>query len=166
MRFNPTLPLLPFLAACATAADEYPSLALRDAERATGTFRPAASGPEPYAPPAAPDAVLDRLARLSAEAATAHQAFLAAVPRTRDAIGAASGSEAGDEAWARAHVALAALEAERSRAMIALADLDRLYVDAAVEGMATGPIAAARDAVAAQVAQQDATVAAFSERLL
>ena len=50
-------------------------------------------------------------------------------------------------------------------AMTALADLDRLYVDAAVEGAALDRIGAARDAVAAQVEQQDETISGLSAGL-
>ena len=40
-----------FTAACASSPDDYPSLAIRDAERVSGTLQPA----EPYVPtPAAP----------------------------------------------------------------------------------------------------------------
>ena len=51
MRFNPApLFLLASLGACTTASDDYPSLALRDAERATGTLQPVAQA---YVTPAA-----------------------------------------------------------------------------------------------------------------
>ncbi len=166
MRFNrapPLLSLLPLLAACATPADQYPSLALRDAERATGTLQPAEA--EPYVPPATPAATADRLQQLTAEAESANAAFLAATPQTRAAVTAARGAEAGGETWAKAHVALAALGAARSRAMIALADLDRIYVDAAVEGTSLDRVAPARDTVAAQVEQQDATIAELASAL-
>jgi hypothetical protein len=162
MHFNRALLLLPLLAACATP-EQYPSLALREAERATGTFQPAVSEPDAPLPPSS--VVTDRLAQLTAEAASAHRAFLAAAPQARSAVSAASGSEAGDEAWAQAQLALAALQSARGPAAIALADLDRLYLDAAVEGAATDHIAAARDAVAAQVAEQDTAIAALSGAL-
>lgn len=151
------------LGACATPSEEYPSLALRDAERVTGTLQPVA--PEPYVPPAQPPAVLDRLAQLSGEAASAHQAFLAEAPQVRSAVAAARGSEPGAESWARAQVAVAGLEASRSRAMIALADLDRLYVDAAVAGEAIDRIGTARDLVALQVDEQNAAIAGLLEGL-
>ena len=160
MRFKPaalTLPALALtLAACASASSEYPSLAIRDAERASGTFEPVAA--EPYVPPPTPAAVLGRLDELAAVARSAHQAFLAEVPAARSAVSAASGDAVGTEDWARAEVALAGLESKRSRAMIALADLDRLYVDAAVGGEALDRIGAVRDSVAAQVDQQNATI--------
>jgi hypothetical protein len=163
MRFNRALLLLPLLAGCATASDEYPSLAIRDAERVTGTLEPAA--PTPYVPPPTPAAVVDRLDQLAAEAASAHQAFLAEAPAARSVIAAASGAEFGSDSWARASVALAGLESARSRAMIALADLDRLMVDAAVEGGELERIVAVRNSVTAQVDQQNATIEGLARNL-
>ena len=150
------------LGAC-VASDQYPSLAIRDAERAGGTLQPAE--PTLYVPPEPPAAVLDRLDQLAAEAASAHQAFLAEAPQARSAVAAARGASPGAESWARAQVALAGLESSRSRAMIALADLDRLYVDAAVEGTDLARIAATRDRVAAQVDEQNGMIEAMQESL-
>src|SRR5690606_41180397 len=70
------------LSACAASA-RYPSLAIRDAERVTGTMQPAE--PEPYVPPPPASTVLDQLDRLTGDAATAHRAFLAALPQARSA---------------------------------------------------------------------------------
>lgn len=146
------------LGACATTpSEEYPSLAIRDAERVAGTLQPVA--PAPYVPPPTPTAVVDRLEQLSGEAASANQAFLAEAPRARSAVAAARGAQVGAESWSVAQVAVAGLESARSRAMIALADLDRLYVDAAVGGEELTRIDAVRDRVAAQVGEQDATIA-------
>jgi hypothetical protein len=156
MRFNRALLLVSLLAACATTEGEYPSLALRDAERATGSFEPVTA--EPYIPPPTPAAVVGRLDQLAAEAASAHRAFIAEAPGVRSAVAAARGAAEGDESWSLAQVAVAGLEASRSRAMIALADLDRLYVDASLGGEELTRIAAARDTVAAQVDEQNATI--------
>lgn len=144
-------PLALALAACASA-DRYPSLAIRDAERATGTLQPAE--PEPYVPPPTPAVVLDRLGQLTAEAQSAHQAFLAAAERARSPVAAARGAEAGSAPWSIAQVALADLEASRGQAMIALADLDRLYVEAELAGAELERIEAARGEVSALVASQ------------
>lgn len=144
------------LGACATPSEEYPSLAIRDAERVSGTLQPAP--PAPYVPPPTPPAVLDRLDQLTGEAASAHQAFLAEAPRARSAVAAARGAQVGAESWSVAQVAVAGLESARSRAMIALADLDRLYVDAAVGGEELDRIGAARDRVNSQVEEQNATI--------
>jgi hypothetical protein len=127
---------------------------MRPAPRISGTLPP----PAPYVPPPTPPAVSNRLAQLAADAASAHRAFEAEAPRARAAANAARGGAVGSEAWAAAQVALAGLESARSRAMIALADLDRLYVDAATEGGELTRIAATRDRVIAQVEQQNATI--------
>src|SRR5690606_28813917 len=91
MRCNPALLLLllPLVAACATPEEEYPSLAIRDAERIGGSFEPAT--PAPYVPPPTPPAVLGQLEALRDQAASAHRAFLAEVPGARRAIGSAGG---------------------------------------------------------------------------
>jgi hypothetical protein len=60
-----------------------------------------------------------------------------------------------------AQVAIAGLESTRSKAMIALADLDRLYVEASVEGGELTRIAATRDAAIAQVNEENATISAL-----
>lgn len=150
------------LGACA-ASDKYPSLALRDAERASGTMQPAE--PEPYVPPATPAAVLGRLEHLAAEADSANRAFVAETPRARSTIAAARGIGPGAESWAQAQVALAGLESTRGRAMVALADLDRLYVDAAVEGTELERIAATRDRVSTQVDEQNAVIESLASGL-
>jgi hypothetical protein len=145
------------LGACATPSEEYPSLALRDAERVTGTLQP--PPPAPYVPPPTPPAVIDRLDQLAGEATSAHQAFLAEAPRARSAVAAARGTAPGADSWSVAQVAVAGLESSRSKAMIVLADIDRLYVDAAVGGEELERIGATRDRVAMQVDEQNATIA-------
>jgi hypothetical protein len=162
MRFNRALLLLPLLAACATPEGEYPSLAIRPQERAGGMLQPP---PAPYVPPPTPAPVLGRLEQLAGDAAVAHGAFLAEAPAVRSAVAAASGTEPGTDAWARATVALAGLESARSRAMIALADLDRLMVDAAVEGDELERIVETRDRVIAQVDEQNAVIEGLARSL-
>jgi hypothetical protein len=164
MRFSlAPLLLLAALGACTTASPNYPSLALRDAERATGTFQPVPA--VPYVPPPTPAAVLGRLEQLAAQATSAHRAFQVDTPGVRTLVGAARGTEPGSEAWARAQVALAGLEADRSQAMIALADLDRLMVDATLEGAELERIVAVRDGVIAQIEAQDQVIGALLAEL-
>src|SRR5690606_41779775 len=129
------------LSACAASA-RYPSLAIRDAERVTGTMQPAE--PEPYVPPPPASTVLDQLDRLAGDAATAHRAFLAALPQARSAIAAAARAAPGDDSSARAHIALAVLEGSRSPATIALADLDRLHLGSSLDGASLDRTDAAR----------------------
>jgi hypothetical protein len=152
-----TLCALPpaLLGACATADDgEYPSLAIRDVERVSGTLPP----PAPYVPPPTPATVVDRLTQLASEAANANRVFESEAARARSAVNAARGDGVGSDDWAVAQVALAGLESARSRAMIALADLDRLFVDAATQGGELTRISATRDQVIAQVEQQNAVI--------
>lgn len=162
MRFNRALLLLPLLGACASPEGEYPSLDIRPAERVSGTLTPP---PAPYVPPPTPAGVLGRLEQLAADAASAHRAFLAEAPAARSAVAAAGGAEFGSDGWARASVALAGLEGSRSKAMVALADLDRLMVDAAVEGNELDRIVAVRNTVTAQVDEQNATIEGLARAL-
>ena len=147
--------VLAALAGCATGSDEYPSLAVRDAERVAGTAEPV----EAYIPPAPSPAVLDRLDDLVAAAATAHRSFLAAAPKARQRVSAARNAPVASDSWSAAQVALAALESDRARAIVSLAELDQLYAAAAAEGLALEKIAAARDEVAEMVEVENETIA-------
>lgn len=149
------------LAACAGQGGDYPSLAVRDAERWTGTMAAGAAQPYVPAPPGAP--TLERTVQLAAEARSIHTDFLAAVPNARSRVAAAQGT--GSESWAVAQVALADLEARRSRVMVALADLDLIYADASSAGEAIAPVADDRDAVAAMVDEESALIAELLARL-
>jgi len=166
-------PLLPLVAAlvlggavagCAGApSSDYPSLAIRDVERATGTLAPPPAPPPPPAP-LAPEAA-EELGRLQAQAAQAHARFLAAAPGARGTVSAAAGADPGAESWARAQVALAGLEAIRSQAMVPMADLDRLFVDTATSGGTLEPIAGVREEVAALIEEEDALIASLAAGL-
>ncbi|MEO6153317.1 MAG: hypothetical protein ABIT09_13440 [Croceibacterium sp.] len=142
------------LAACKSDGGTYPSLAIRPAERATGTLIPVT----PYVPPPTPPAVATSLGQLESAVTSAHAAFQREVPAARSAVNAARGSALGSEAWSVAQVSIAGLESTRSRAMIALADLDRIYAAAATEGGELTRIAATRDTAVAQVGEEDATI--------
>ena len=154
---------LALLAGCASSTGDYPSLAIRDAERIAGTLEPAQ--PEPYVAPPPPPAVLGQLDALAQLANGAHEAFLAEEPRASAAVGEARGAAIGSENWAIAEVALADLVSARSRIMEPLADVDRLYVDATVEGNALDSIAATRDAMEAQLAAEDAAIERLQQGL-
>lgn len=154
----PTRPLIAlacaFTAACASGPDAYPSLAIRDAERVSGTLQPA----EPYVPTPVAPVVLENAQALVEQAQGANESFRSQLGSARSAAQAARGAGFGSEPWAVASVAIAGLETERSRAMIALADLDRLTVAAATEGGALDELAAAQARVDAIVAQQTAEI--------
>jgi len=141
-------------AACATAPGDYPSLAIRDAERVSGTLQPA----EPYVPPAPTPAVMASVEGLVEQAAAAYESYRGMLAGARSAVQTASGAGVGSEAWARASVAIAGLETERSRVMIALAELDRLHVNAATEGGALEDLEAAQGLVGQMAADQTAAI--------
>lgn len=143
------------LAGCAAPQGDYPSLAVRDIERVSGTMQVT---PPPPPPAAQPPATLEQLDQLLAQVRTSHQQFLAATPDARTRAEAARGSATGSDSWARAQVAIADLEARRSNAMIALADLDRLYVNASTSAEDLTPIVAARDEIGALVDQQNSVI--------
>ena len=162
LRRLPVLAPIAALAACASAQSRYPSLDIRPAERVTGTLRPIPT--EPVLTPL-PQPALDRVSQLAADARANHQAFLNQVAGDRSVITGGRGAVIGSEAWARAEAALADVRAARSKTMVPLADLDRLYVDAATQGEATVRIAAARDEVEGLLTSEDRTVAELSANL-
>lgn len=155
-RLSPLLPLA-LLAACASPSAEYPSLAVRDIERVSGTMEVEPAPPLPQPAPA----TLAQLDDLAATARAAHERFMAAAPQARTVTQSAAGTQPGSDSWARAQVAIADLEAQRSQAMIALADLDRIYVEATTSAQDTDSIARVRSQIDALVSEQDDTIRAL-----
>ena len=151
------------LSACASTSDRYPSLAIRDAERVEGTFE-ADVAATPVPAPAPPSAdLLARLAGLRSDAAGAHREFLSLLPQAQRLVAAAGG--VGSDGWASAQVALASLDAARSKAAVPLGDLDVLFVDATIAAELREPIAEARGEVLQLIAEQDAALARLRGRL-
>ena len=167
MRIAILFPIV-LLAACAsTGGTGYPSLATRPGERVSGIAEPV---PAPAQPPATA-ATGSRIAQLRSQAQTAHARFGERRVSAAALSAAAQGAAVGSEAWSVAQVALASLEAARSEAMIALADLDSLYVTARIEAVPTDgsgdvdAIRAAREGVIGMVGEEDATLASLRGRL-
>jgi len=128
-RFLPTATVAAALAlslsGCASA--DYPSLAIRPAERISGTAQPVTPQPAPPTAPVVPSAsVSGRAAQLVAQAQAAHRRFLGRRAETERLVGSARGSTVASEAWSVATIAVSGLESARSDAMIALAELDGL----------------------------------------
>lgn len=113
---------------------------MRPAERAYATGQqPAATPPLPLTTQLSSGTDLaSRVATLREAALAAHVRFAEQQGAAARLAEAASGAAAGSEAWARATVALASLQSARSEGMVALADLDRLFI-AATEAAALGP---------------------------
>jgi len=151
------------LTGCAGPSELYPSLSIRDAERVSGTFEPIE--PEPYVPAPIGAEVLRRIGTLRADAVRANDRFQAAAQRTRNTVAAARGVAPGGENWSVAQVALAELESSRSDGMIALAELDQLFVQASLDAAELSEIEEARSQVAALVASQDQTITALHSQL-
>lgn len=144
----------------ATSSDRYPSLEIRDVERAEGTFEPVES-PTLEVPAVEVDlegGLETRLAALLEQARNAHAEFTSSVPTAETRVRAASGAAVGSDSWAAAQVALADLDSARSTAAIALGDLDILFAAASVQADEVAAIAAARDQVIALVSEEDAVL--------
>lgn len=156
------------LAGCATASsDRYPSLAVRDIERAEGTFEPV-PGPQLDVPEVETDIGPDLgagLASLVEQAQSAHAAFTQTVPSAERSVQAASGSTIGSDSWAAAQVALADLDSARSNAAIVLGELDTLYTAATVQAEDSSAIVEARNAVIALVTQEDSILERLRARV-
>jgi hypothetical protein len=181
IRFSP-LPLRPLatcavaavlLAGCAADYSTYPSLARRPAERSGGATErvsgtsevvAAAPAPLPPAPPPSPD-LIARLGQLSDQAQAAHSEFSSRSGEAQRLVSANAGAAIGGEGWAQASVALAGLETTRSQAMIALADLDALYVAESVAGSDVTAIAATRDRVIGWIGEEDQVLAQLRGRI-
>lgn len=152
---------LAFLTACATPGDRYPTLAIRDVERAQGRFEPAPAAPLAVPDiPGSADVPLDqRLADLATQGEKAHAAFLASALRAERAARAADGDAIGSPTWAAAQVALADLDSARSLAAVALAGLDGLMVANAVQAQDIAAIESVRQDLLAKVGEEDEVLA-------
>ncbi|WFL77577.1 hypothetical protein P7228_00500 [Altererythrobacter arenosus] len=151
------------LGACAGSSDRYPSLAVRDAERVSGSFAAPAESDRP-APAAASAEMLASVDSLLAAAQSSHQQFLSAAPGAERTVGAA-GSGPGSNSWAAAQVALADLDSQRSETAIALGELDLMFTDATLGFVEREQIGAARERVVMLVSEEDAVLARLRGRL-
>lgn len=152
------------MSGCASPQANYPSLAIRDAERAYNSPEPAAL-PQPAAQSPLSADLVQRLAHLETAATSAHRAFTDAAPATARLVSAAAGSDVTSDRWAIAQVALASLESARSHAAVPLADLDLLHADAAIALDQHRAIEDARNAVTGMIAQEDAILAGLRGKM-
>ncbi|WP_408589146.1 hypothetical protein [Novosphingobium sp.] len=159
------LAALGLVGSCASQRGDFPSLARRPAERsfAVAPATTGASSTSTALPPPGPDP-LPRADALVAQAQEADSRFAAREAVSAQRIGSARNAARGSEAWAVAQIALADLESARSRATVALADLDRLLVETTISDarVADPRLAALKErhaTVSALVARQDARIA-------
>ncbi|MBA4747136.1 MAG: hypothetical protein H2056_00325 [Sphingopyxis sp.] len=152
------------LAACASGASgDYPSLGKRPIEE-----RFAVVESVPLAPPGLlPADLAGRLARWRSDADGAAAAFTALRGETEAAVTAARGAAPGSEAWVVAQQALSRLTVARGPLMVALGDIDALYVARqdgdAIDGLPE--IVALRDELAARLGEQDMILTALAAQM-
>ncbi len=165
-RITPLLPACAalVLSACATDEGTYPSLAKRPGERVSATWPPAP--PPPEAPPPPLDQTsLGRLDLLLAQVRNADARFHAKEGRAKNLVASAGRAPMGSEAWSVATVAISELEAARAEAMVAMSELDTIYVTARTEGRDVTQIDAARNQALTIIGQQDRILDSLKGRL-
>lgn len=152
------------LAACSSGASgDYPSLAKRPIEE---RFAVVENVPLPPPGPLPAD-LAGRLDRWRADADAAAVAFTAMRGEAEAAVAAARGAAAGNEAWVAAQQALSRLSVSRGPLVVALGDIDALYVarqdSDAIDGLPE--IVALRENLAALLAGQDVVLGALAAQL-
>lgn len=130
------------LSACVPQGD-FPSLAMRPAERRISTEAPVR--PQPVVP--SDPSLRDRIADLQHVAAEGDRAFGAAYGPTAAAVGGAGAQ--GSEGWIEAQQAVSQLETARAPTTRALIDLDQLAIDRADQPTSAADYAAVNEAIAA-----------------
>ncbi|MDG6080317.1 hypothetical protein E3U23_14085 [Erythrobacter litoralis] len=163
------LPLASLIAvsACTSTQGDYPSLAVRDVERAQGSFEPTESR-RLDVPAVAVDlegGVEARLTALVSAARAAHETFLSLVPEARRRVGAAGSRSIASDAWGAAQISVAEMEAARSQVAIPLGDLDAIYISRAVQAEEADAIVSAREQVLGWIAEEDAVLEELGARL-
>lgn len=113
---------------CAGDSDQYPSVAIRDVERAQGQFEPSAPI-EPAELPIRSMAPSESVEEILDRAGGAYQSFLAREGDVRRLVAQARGTSSESDARGKAVVAIADLTSLRSELEIALADLDLLVTE-------------------------------------
>lgn len=147
------------LAGCSTSSGKYPSLAVRDAERVSGSFPVAADNGPPPAPAQTQANILDSLPEQLALAQSAHAQFVGMSGAAERLAQAARGSTPDSNIWAEAQIALAEMEGQRSQSAVALGTLDLYYADATLGFTQREQIDAVRAQVIDLVQQEDAVLA-------
>lgn len=149
------------LSACAGNADQYPSLALRDAERVKGQFSP--SPPDNTAPTYSVSSA--RIEDALAHARASHRQFMGSEPKVANLALNAKGRDIGDNSHSRALIAVADLTALRSETVSALADLDRLEAQGKTLFAPTEAVKSAQAEVARLIDVQNTALNALTREL-
>lgn len=145
--------------ACAGDKDAYPSLAIRDLERAS----PAPASPAPPTPLSGTTA--RELRDLTQQAQAANQEFLAAQPEALQLARAASGTARESDIRARALVAAAGLSTLRGKTSVALSRIDQLEASSAAQFVELAEIRAAQAEIKGMIAVQDQALSSLKRSL-
>ena len=158
------------LAGCSGTGGGYPSLAIRDIERVSGTAQPVQPETQvPVAPPVS-EALDQRIARLTQQARTAHATFQSRAGSAARTVAVGRGSRAPADRWVASQIAVAELQALRSVAMIALADLDTLFTQERLAfsgepSPAAQALDRARQQIGAWVEEEDQVIARLAGQI-
>lgn len=144
-----------FLSGCAASSEKYPSLAIRDFERAAENSVINESGSAPML-----SAKLSAALQDARELAASRNAdFNGALAGVRSKIAATRGSGPNSNAWGEAQIALADLSRHRSQTAVALGNIDMIVAEASADLVDVGHEQAIQSEVAAMLAQQDRALA-------
>lgn len=142
------LGLSSLLAACASGGGNYPSLAIRDNERMTGS----ASAPQPARLTervALSTDIATRIGQLEELGRANHAEFAELAVRASRLVTAARGTAITTKANASAQIALAELQSAHEATLSVLAELDVLLAEATLAGAQLTAIESARGEIAA-----------------
>ncbi|MEZ5689154.1 MAG: hypothetical protein R3E21_10280 [Caenibius sp.] len=169
-----TLPVLILaglaLSGCASDSARYPSLAIRDVEKASeervhGTLQPAGAQTPTSPPIPASTDLASRLQQLDSDARAAHNDFLAMAPSAKIRAEAARGAAPGSDSWFAALLALAELDSLHGRLMTALSDLDALHVEAELDGAGRPEVSSTQNAIETLAAEESGTITSLAAQL-
>lgn len=153
------------LSGCAAAAGNgSPSLAKRAIE---GTWNVPVTAPPPTPPGPLPADLAGRLARWDSDARSADAAFQAERPEAERLVAAAAGAGIASESWVVGQQALSRLQATRAAITLALADMDRLYIERSIDEAVDGlpEIYALRDRLVELIAAEDIVLVRLQDQL-
>lgn len=151
----PPLAMIVTLSACAGGSDRYPSLAIRDVERASGQFTPASAQVQS---PIRPVASVAELSALLDRARQSQARFANASREAERLVRSAQSRPIESNARQSALVALADLATLRSDTALTVGDLDLLKAEAATSFAPHVEIDRARAEISAMLDTQDNTL--------
>ena len=120
---------------------------------------------QPYVPTPPNADTLGRIAQLRADASASHARLLEIAERARVPVAAARGAALDSDEWAIASLALAEIESKRSETLLAMAELDLIYVRTQQVAGEAGEIAAAVNEVSLLLLEEDRLIDAFHASL-